>query len=223
MHYLSPVAQAPLHTRTGAGAGPRVPYHPGTPPLTLRLLGRFAASRGHQIVSTLGGRDGGRLVRYLLVHREHAVAEAEILEVLWPALSQEEARANLRLAVTGARYLLDTPDGPGSTLSTGGGRYRLCLGWHDRVDADYFESVAGMALLDHGPGRRAKLDHALACWTGEPLPEEHASAWAAGWRDRLLGLHTALIEARAELPRPGRTRVRRHVSGSTASPAARAF
>ena len=59
-------------TRGPAAAPVRVlPTTRARLPLTLRLLGGFSVSRGGETVSHAhGGRDGARLVRYLLAHRD---------------------------------------------------------------------------------------------------------------------------------------------------------
>ena len=202
-----PVSDSPLQVslpaRAGGGAGSRHSCTKALPPepLTLRLLGRFMARRGGQEMDpcVFANGDGARLVRFLLTHREHAVSEPDVLGGLWPDAPRVQADCSLRLAAADARRLLDQP-GSGSVLCTADDYYRLCLGWHDRVDADYFEAIASMALRTHGPNRRAQLDLALAQWTGEPMPEERHSPWAAAWRERLWARRAELLRALAELP-----------------------
>ena len=93
------------------------------------------------------------------------------------------------------------------------------------MDADYFEAVAEMALRDYGPQRRVQLNHALACWTGEPLVEEQGSEWATAWRERLMSCRAALLKAQAELPKYRNADARSHGSGplQIARPVARAL
>ena len=204
---MGPVSDFPLQislpARAGGGAGPRHSSTAALPPepLTLRLLGRFTARRGGKEIDpcAFATGDGARLVRFLLANREHAVSEPDVLGGLWPDATRVQAVCRLRVAVADARRLLDSP-GSGSVLCTADGSYRLCLGWHDRVDADYFEAIASMALRTHGPNRRAQLDLALAQWTGEPMPEERHSLWAAAWRERLGARRSELLHALEELP-----------------------
>ena len=42
------------------------------------------------------------------------------------------------------------------------------------------------------------LEEAAELWTGEPLPEERYSDWAAAWRERLSSLHGEVLGALAE-------------------------
>ena len=101
---IDPVSDFPLQValpaRAGGGAGPRHSSPRSLPPepLTLRLLGRFTARRGGQEMDpcAFASGDGARLVRFLLVHREHAVSESEVLGGLWPDARPVQAICNLR-------------------------------------------------------------------------------------------------------------------------------
>jgi DNA-binding SARP family transcriptional activator len=217
-----------LPARASGGAGPRLTSvsRLGSPPLTLRLLGPFSARRGGHLLDPgpLGSRNGSRLVRFLLAHRDRGVSQDEILGRLWPQASRDAAKVYLRQAVADARQMLDEPGRSGSALCTADGSYRLCLDWHARVDADYFEAIASMALRTHGANRRAQLELALSQWTGSPMPEERHSPWADEWRGRLCDRHAELLRARAALPlrRPAQADPRRGVTPSRqrTSPAA---
>jgi DNA-binding SARP family transcriptional activator len=134
-----------------------------------------------------------RLVRFLLVHRDHGVPEDELFEAFWPGRPADAARRSLQVTVSAARSVLDIPGGA-TVLETGSRMYRLSLPPTARVDADDFERLARGALAERpGPVRRTALERAAAAWSGEPLPEERYAAWALVYRERLLDIRRELL------------------------------
>ena len=79
----------------------------------------------------------------------------------------------------------------------------------DRLDARAFEARPPRGLAAEGPERIARLEAAARIWTGEPLPEERYSDWAASWRARLSSFRADVLSALVERARrPWRSRVR---------------
>jgi DNA-binding SARP family transcriptional activator len=76
--------------------------------------------------------------------------------------------------------------------------YALALRDGDRFDAADFGAAAGRALAVEGPERIARLEAAARLWTGEPLPEERYSDWAASWRARVISLRGDVLAALAD-------------------------
>jgi DNA-binding SARP family transcriptional activator len=133
-----------------------------------------------------------RLVRYLLVMRGRAVSEDVLLETFWPDVEDRKSRQRLRVAVSCARGVLDVP-GAESVIESAEHTLRLRLRDTDTVDADHFAQAADDALSNEGPELRALLEHAVRLWTGEPLPQERYSDWAASWREELIDTYRTLL------------------------------
>jgi DNA-binding SARP family transcriptional activator len=175
-------------------ASDRLRTHP--PPLQFRLLGLFAVRRGSWEVpdAAWDRRVAERLVRYLLVERGSLVADDVLLEAFWPDVPHDSARKRLRVAVSCARAVLDAPGGP-SVIETSERTLALRLRASDSVDVDLFEEAARAALGETGRERRRLLERAAGLWTGEPLPEERYSDWAATWREALTARYGEVLGA----------------------------
>jgi DNA-binding SARP family transcriptional activator len=170
------------------------------PALRFEILGGFVASRGSWRVDEKGwGRPiDARLVRFLLIHLDDPVFEDLIFEALWPGLAATSARRSLQVAVSRVRRLLDPPDVTDSVIQSVDRAYRLSLGERDALDAEEFRTAADAALAERGEGRLRLLERARSLWTGEPLPEERYSDWAASYRERLSDRHVAVMTALIE-------------------------
>jgi ATP/maltotriose-dependent transcriptional regulator MalT/DNA-binding SARP family transcriptional activator len=170
------------------------------PALRFEVLGRFRAVRGEwELPDDAWGRPiDTRLVRFLLTQMGQPVAEDVIFEALWPDLSASSARRSMQVSVSRIRAVLDPPSAEQSVIRSADRTYRLALGERDGVDAEEFTRAADAALAEQGDRRRQLLSGARALWTGEPLPEERYSDWAAGYResltDRQIAVLTALVE-----------------------------
>jgi ATP/maltotriose-dependent transcriptional regulator MalT/DNA-binding SARP family transcriptional activator len=170
------------------------------PPLTFELLGRFGMRRGgHEIDAAAWGRPmAGRIVRFLLLHRDRPVLEDELFDAFWAGTAPDAARNSLRVAISRARAVLDVPGADESVLTGSGRTYRLHIGPRDVVDVDRFIVTAAEAVAGTGPERRALLEQAAACWGGEPLPEDRYEQWAFAWREGLLDQYAEVLGALAE-------------------------
>jgi DNA-binding SARP family transcriptional activator/tetratricopeptide (TPR) repeat protein len=171
------------------------------PPLRFELLGRFSVFRGSwRAGDTAWGRPiDARVVRFLLVHLERPVPEDLIIEALWPDLSASSAHNSLRVAVSRARRVVDPPGAERSVIESVDHAYRLVLGDRDLVDAEEFRSAADVALGERSGEQLRLLERARSLWRGEPLPEERYSDWAAGYRERLVDRHIAVLTALVDL------------------------
>ncbi len=166
------------------------------PRLAFRTLGRFEVRRGAWVVDAPAWerKVAERLVRMLLVRGGELVPEDELFEAFWPGKPTESARRGLQTAISSARAVLDLPWEP-SKVRAEERAYGLALGGGDRLDADAFEAAADRALGARGAERLPALEAAAALWTGEPLPEERYSDWAASWRERLSSIHADVLVA----------------------------
>jgi DNA-binding SARP family transcriptional activator len=170
------------------------------PRLEFRTLGRFEIRRGAYAVdgSLWERKVAERVVRLLLIRGGELVPEDDLIEAFWPDKPPDSARRGLQTAISSARAVLDLP-WEQSRLRAEQRAYALTLHDGDRFDAGAFEAAARRALAVAGPERITALEAATRLWTGEPLPEERYSDWAASWRERLSSLHgdvlAALVEA----------------------------
>lgn len=183
----------------GAAPRRRQRTHPDGPPLSFTLLGGFSVTRGGRRVDDAAWerRVAQRLVRFLLLHRERAVNEDELLEVFWADAAADGARRSLHVAISRARRVLDIA-GANSVIDATDRLYRLRLRHVDSVDADRFQAAAEAGLRECGAASSDLLERARSLWGGEPLPEERYSDWALGWRERLTDLYTAVLAALAD-------------------------
>jgi len=137
------------------------------------------------------------VVRLLLIREGGLVPEDELIEAFWAGKPPASARRGLQTAISSARSVLDLPWEP-SRLHAEERTYALILREGDGLDARAFEAAAEHALAARGPERIARLEAAARTWTGEPLPEERYSDWAAPWRERLSSLHGDVLGALAD-------------------------
>ena len=175
------------------------------PPLEFRTLGRFEIRRGAYAVdaSLLGAQGGGARGAPAADSRRRAGSRGRAARGLLArqAAGLGPARAADRdlERPRGARPALGGEHGCGSHERA----YALTLRDGDRLDAGAFEAAARRALAATGPERIAALEAATRLWTGEPLPEERYSDWAASWRERLSSLHADVLGGAGRGPQPG--------------------
>lgn len=168
-------------------------------PLAFTLLGGFSVSRSELPLDrdVWQRRAAQRLVRFLLVHKQRAVSRDELIEAFWPESPLDKALGSLRVAISAARKVLDTPGTP-TVIDLEDRIYRLRLRDGDRVDVDDFVAAAHAALAQRGGGRVDLLERAESLWGGEPLPEERYADWARSWSERLVDLYASVLAALAD-------------------------
>jgi ATP/maltotriose-dependent transcriptional regulator MalT/DNA-binding SARP family transcriptional activator len=171
------------------------------PPLEVKMLGDFAVRRGSWLASESDWARpiDARLVRFLVVHAGESVPEDVIFEALWPDRPATSARRSLQVSVSRARGVLDPPGAAASVIEGGERSYRLALGDGASVDADRFLAAADRALAASDSDPLPLLDHARSLWSGEPLPEERYSDWAASYRERLVDRYLAVLGGLCDL------------------------
>ena len=194
---LDALAGDPDPQVAAAAAATRERLRTSPPPLHYELLGGFRVSRaGWQLDDGVWQRPmAARLVRFLLLRGESGVPEDEIFEAFWFDRPTDAARRHLAVALSRARKVLDLPHAEQSVIEIRERTYRLRLRERDTLDAQRFEASARAALGDPGSGRLGALEGAAALWTGEPLPEDRYSEWAASWRERIVLTYTHLLAA----------------------------
>lgn len=189
-----PQVSAAAHAARAAGR--RSP-----PPRTFTLFGAFSLRRGDWPVDerAWGRPTTARLVRVLLAQRGAFLPEEALTEALWPDKPPKSARASVQVAVSRARAVLDGPTAQTSAIQYSERAYRLVLDGRDRVDTELFSAAAEAALADATPARLRLLEHAASLWTGEPMPEERYSDWAAEWREDLTATYKRVLWTLADL------------------------
>ncbi|WP_052405690.1 BTAD domain-containing putative transcriptional regulator [Demequina mangrovi] len=147
------------------------------------------------------GRRG--LLALLAIRRGEPVAVESIEEALWPEGRPPSAVKVVRTYVSHLRALLGGGESAKQVLRTGPAGYALVVP-DESVDVRRFERAAASATRTQGPGRLARLEGALALWTGTPfagirLPfAEAESARLAAIRD---AVEVDLLAARVEVRR----------------------
>lgn len=170
--------------------------------LRVSLLGplRAAATDGCGIPSVVLA--DGRLLAFLLLHRDRAIRRDEAATALWPDLPRRAALDKLRRHI----YLLhrQLPDHePGRPWMTAD---RAWVGWNPAADlwldaADFEENVAAAAkaALEPDPAaEEAALERASALYAGELLADVDGD-WVLSERGRLHGLYRQVLERRLAL------------------------
>src|SRR5690348_1678544 len=82
------------------------------PGVTITMLGGFAVAVGDdaRIVGEWRRRQAAALVKVLSLTRGHALHREQLMDVLWPELSVDEAAPRLHKAAHFARRTLDDPE-----------------------------------------------------------------------------------------------------------------
>lgn len=166
-------------------------------PIRLFLLGGFRLEIDGQVMpgSVWVRRSARTLVEILATDPTHILHREQLQQLLWPDLSLEAGKRNLRRAMHFARRALESHGGPApETLIAEGELVMLAPARSARrlwIDAEHFEAIASKALSDHDP---SSLATAIAAYGGELLPEEPYADWATARRIRLSALHHRLLE-----------------------------
>jgi DNA-binding SARP family transcriptional activator len=131
------------------------------------LLGPFTvAVDGARIPATAWRhRRATELVKILCLAKGHRMMAEQVIDLLWPELSPEAGKANLRKAAHFARSVLGAPD----AVVLGDGRVALWPSGDLKVDVDVFERAANDAF---GSRDEAELAFAIGLYAGDLLPED---------------------------------------------------
>jgi DNA-binding SARP family transcriptional activator len=185
-------------------------YHPGYT-LSVRTLGPFAVWRGAE---PLAARDWQRekarqIFQLFLTERGQWLYREQVVEKLWPHLPPEAAERDFKVALTALNHALEPGRPSGAApffLVRHGAQYGLNPAARLAVDSDRLERLAGHSGLNGVPGalpsgesERSTLQHVLALYEEDYLPDCLYEDWSAPTRDRLRGLYLAAAERLAGL------------------------
>ena len=170
-------------------------------PLHVKLLGGFSLLRGTRPVSQWRRQRSKDLFKYLVLHRGKPIPSDVLLEVFWPDLDLEKARANLWSTVSALRAALEpglTPKAKSKYLLIEKEAYQLRLPEGSTVDVDIFERAAakGLDALERGDEALAlrRLEEAVRGYTGDLLPEDVYKDWTEEPRDHLQRLFNEVLK-----------------------------
>ncbi|HCT81119.1 MAG TPA: transcriptional activator domain-containing protein [Micromonosporaceae bacterium] len=155
----------------------------------IRLLGRFEVHvNGVPVAAdSWRSRRAADLVKILALDPSQSVHREQVMDLLWPELSEEAAAANLRKAVHYARRAL----GAEEAIRSESGLLTLWDGGAD-VDATHFLAAADAALAANDQRQCAE---AVALYGGELLPNDRYEPWAEEARQRIRSRWLALLKA----------------------------
>ncbi len=177
--------------------------HAGELSSRLRSGGSLVPPETETVVSLFGTlgveAEGGRslpapgnpstVLAYVALRRGAHIEQ--VLDVLWPDATVDQARARLRNVLARLRASV------GPIVVRRDRRLELAPGVG--VDVHRFEALGRRALREPAAAGRALVDEALALWTGPPLAPWLYEDWAAPAIEGLDELHRQLVERRVAL------------------------
>ncbi|MCU0490327.1 MAG: tetratricopeptide repeat protein [Chloroflexaceae bacterium] len=186
-HLSSPSDAQPSHSQTTLTA----------PLLSIYLLGGFRVSLGGEPIAEAAWRrrKAKAIIKLLALAPSHRLHREQLLEALWPDSDPAAAANTLYVTLHAARAALD-PHTSGRFLCFDGDQLLLCRDGHIVVDAVAFETAAAEARHSSTLERYAA---ALACYTGDLLPEDRYEEWVVSHHERLRDLRLGLLVEHAEL------------------------
>lgn len=162
----------------------------------------------HETALAVGGARQRRLLAALLVHRNHALSDDALVEIVFAGAPPPRAAATLRTYVSRLRTVLGAP--VGAALERVGIGYRLSVA-DDALDAALFEDEAVRArrrlVYGDATGALPQLQQALGRWRGDALEEFVDEPWAQPESRRLEASRNdareALLDAQLACGNPG--------------------
>ncbi|MGD9704876.1 MAG: AAA family ATPase [Acidimicrobiia bacterium] len=150
------------------------------PTIDISLLGRFAVTVDGVPVaeSNWKRRHAAALVKVLALAPGRRLHREQIIDLVWPDDTIDDAVPKLHKAAHFARRAIDLPN----SLVLRGENVVLCPDVDADVDAVRFEGLARRALADQDA---ATAREALALYAGELLPQDRYEGWAEDRREQL--------------------------------------
>ena len=159
------------------------------------LLGRFEVTVDAVPVaaSCWTRRHAAALVKVLAMAPGRRLHREQVIDLVWPDDTVEEAMPKLHKAAHFARRAIDVSN----AVVLRGDNVALCPDSNTTVDVELFENLARRALINEDVGAARQ---ALSMYGGELLPHERYAAWAQERREqlRLRYLHLLRLDGRWE-------------------------
>ena len=158
------------------------------PTIHITLLGRFAVTVDAVPVaeSNWARQRAGALVKVLAMAPGRRLHREQIIDLVWPDDTIDEAAPKLHKAAHFARRAIDVPN----SVVLRGDNVLLCPDTDTIVDVIRFEDLARRALEDEDI---AAARDALAIYSGELLPQDRYEPWAEERREQLRLRHLDLL------------------------------
>jgi DNA-binding SARP family transcriptional activator/tetratricopeptide (TPR) repeat protein len=156
--------------------------------VAVTLLGGFTVTVDGAPAGAWPSKRAAQLVAVLALAPNHRLPTERVMDVLWPDLPPEAARANLHKTATLARQAMGWKE----SVVLRGDQVALWPGAELTTDLAAFEWAAKDALASNDPARCTEAAHRYA---GELLPDERYEEWTLTHRDRAQRLHVALLRA----------------------------
>jgi DNA-binding SARP family transcriptional activator len=160
-----------------------------TAKLRVECLGRFAVTRGDDVIALDGLRPRARAVlRMLAVHLGTGVHRQALCDELWPDDDETGASRKLQVAISSIRRVLET-NGSGEVVGRRGDVYLLDVDRGVACDVHEFSTAVGDARSLVGRGATADaepiLRRAIELYAGDLLPDDGAADWVVTLRHQL--------------------------------------
>ena len=139
-------------------------------PWRMTLFGTLAASTDVCRIERFRTKQVGLLLAFLAYFPERPHTREELADRLWPDSAPEQARANLRVALSSLRRQMEPPGVPtGSVLDADRACLRLRPGSFTTDTAAFQAAVRCPSVGESQAARAARLGEAAALYTGELL------------------------------------------------------
>lgn len=158
--------------------------------IRITLLGSFAVSIDGRAVPDAAWtrRHAAGVVKALALAPDHRLHREQLLDLLWPDDTVDEAGPKLHKAAHYARRALAAAAAGAIVLRDG--QVQLAPGHEVAVDVTEFDDLARAALAGADP---AAARRALALYGGELLPQDRYEEWVEDRRDQLRRRHLDLL------------------------------
>lgn len=147
----------------------------------ITMFGEFTISNGKNIISDQSNRSKKvwTLLEYLIVHRDRAVKQKELVDLLWAGDNTKDPINTLKVLMHRVRTLLDElgKDSGKKMIYYKSGAY----GWNDElecsVDTDHFKKALENAGAQEGEKKLDFLLQAIHLYAGDFLQKNGSEPW----------------------------------------------
>ena len=160
----------------------------------ITMFGEFTISNGTEIITDQANRSKKvwTLLEYLIVHRDRAVSQKELIQLLWPGSDTKDPVNTLKVLMHRVRTLLDElgMDSGKKMIYYRSGAY----GWNDElkcsVDTERFDQAIEQAVMEEGQKKLELLLQAIHLYEGDFLQKNGSESWimqlSSQYRSKLL-------------------------------------
>ena len=173
--------------------------------LAVQCLGQFTVMQGERRLEPWPNRRAKAVFKYLVVHRDHAVARETLMEVFWPETDLNPARNNLNVTVHALRRFLRDGHSEVSHVVFRDGSYLIDPSLPVWVDAAEFERLAEAGERHERVGRLPEavrdLHAAEALYQGGLFDDDPYEEWMQSRRRELQDRYVGVLERLGDLYR----------------------